>query len=89
MADPIDNLEKMLAGTVAPDRLSKFYSVIDEWRYTYGGERSYIARKSHVRIEEQVHELNRLGVRNVEIAERVGLTPRQVRNITSKKSSYL
>lgn len=93
MADPIDELEKLINRVVATtneaDAMPAIYKAIDEWRNQWGGNRAYIAKHSHTRRQAKIAQLAENGLKPEEIAKQVGASPRQIRRVTSKKSSYL
>lgn len=93
MADPIDELEKLINKAVAEanesDAIIAIHKAIDTWRNQWGGNRAYIAKHSHGRRQAKIAQLAEKGLKPEEIAKQVGASSRQIRRVTSKKSSYL
>lgn len=86
MADPIDDLEHLLAGSVPQEALPNLYAAIDTWRHHHGGNRAYIARVSIERRHAEIIRLAQSGLSQSEIAKRVGVSKSNVSRVTS---SYL
>jgi hypothetical protein len=88
MADPVDDLEKTLAGAVPADVLPAVYRAIDAWRNHHGGCRAYIARHSIERRHQVILQLTQAGLRPDEVAAQVGITPRSEEHTSELQSLY-
>jgi DNA-binding NarL/FixJ family response regulator len=90
MADPIDDLEQRLVSAVPQTAIQGLFAAIDQWRNDHGGNRAYIAKHSVDRRQKEILRMHSQGLRSRDIAERLGMSQKQIRRITSsRKSSYL
>lgn len=89
MADPIDDLEAMIAEALEAAEAGGFFpevkASIQAWRERFGGDEIYIARRAHIRRHQRILELMAQGLTSNEITARVGVTRQTVHHI--KKSS--
>lgn len=93
MADAIDDLERSLEEAICnldgDDVIYRVHQAIDSWRKTWGGDRTYISKRSQVRRDAEIAYMVGQGISKKDVAKKVGITTQQVRRITSKKSNYI
>ena len=93
MSDPVDALElaiqSVLESSGALGLLPQIYRIVDQWRQRYGGSEVYLARRCECRRNAEVLRLTASGLSAAEIAERIGVSPSQVRRIKSRRSRYV
>jgi DNA invertase Pin-like site-specific DNA recombinase len=90
MADPIDELEVLLAGTVSDRSLAGLIKqAVMAWRLRWGGDEFYVAKRSHVERHGEIRRLIDAGIAPNEIAQRIGISVRQVQRLKRKTSTYL
>lgn len=95
MADPIDDLEAMIAealdAAVASGviDISEVKETIQRWRSQWGGCELYIAKRAAVVRHARILELMGKGLTSDQISQSVGASVRQVQRVKRKASSYL
>lgn len=93
MADPIDDLERMIADALsaaeAMNALPEVKDKIHQWRQVFGGDEVYIARRAHIDRHRRMLELLDQGLSASEVSARLGVTREAVNKVRRKTSSYL
>ena len=93
MADPIDDLERMIADALsaaeAMNALPEVKDKIQQWRQTFGGDAVYIARRAHIDRHRRMMELLDEGLTVREVSAKLGVTRQAVSKVRRKTSSYL
>jgi len=88
MADPIDALEEMIAGSLGDhsDLIPSVKASIQRWREAFGGDEMYIARRAHLSRHARIMELQKQGLSTAEISQRMGVTRQTVHNVRKSSS---
>lgn len=93
MADPIDDLEAMIAEALdaadAGGFMDEVRASIQEWRKQWAGDSLYIAKRTAIARHARILELMGKGLSSDQISQSVGASVRQVQRVKRKASSYL
>jgi hypothetical protein len=93
MADPIDDLEAMIAEALdaadAGGFMDEVRGSIQRWRSQFGGDEIYVAKRAAIARHARILELMGKGLNSDQISQSVGASVRQVQRVKKKASSYL